>query len=88
MRTVRDARAQQANALSVKLSDPSEPPDPLIASEGDGIALFDRTDMTQGVRELVAERAAYRAQPLEALRSEDAGAARVLRELVKNQRLG
>ncbi len=43
-------------------------------------------DVTQ--RELVAELAAYLAKRLEALRPEEASAARVLRELVKNQRLG
>jgi len=43
-------------------------------------------DVTQ--RELVAELAGYLAKRLEALRPEEASAARVLRELVKNQRLG
>jgi len=43
-------------------------------------------DMTQ--RELVVELANYMAQKLPTLRSEEASAARVLRELVKNQRLG
>ena len=43
-------------------------------------------DMTQ--RELVAELAEYLAKRLEALRPDEASAARVLRELVKNQRLG
>lgn len=43
-------------------------------------------DMTQ--RELVVELADYLAKHLEPLRPEEAGAARVLRELVKNQRLG
>ena len=43
-------------------------------------------DVTQ--RELVAELAAYLAKRLEALRPDEASAARVLRELVKNQRLG
>jgi putative DNA methylase len=43
-------------------------------------------DMTQ--RELVIELADYLAKKLEALRPEEAAAARVLRELVKNQRLG
>ena len=43
-------------------------------------------DMTQ--RELAVELADYLAKRLEALRPEEASAARVLRELVKNQRLG
>lgn len=43
-------------------------------------------DMTQ--RELVGELANYLAEKLLRLRSEEASAARVLRELVKNQRLG
>ncbi len=43
-------------------------------------------DMTQ--RELVIELADYLAKKLETLRAEEATAARVLRELVKNQRLG
>lgn len=42
--------------------------------------------MTQ--RELVAELAEYLAKRLDALRPDEASAARVLRELVKNQRLG
>jgi putative DNA methylase len=43
-------------------------------------------DMTQ--RELVVELADYLAKKLEPLRPDEASAARVLRELVKNQRLG
>ena len=43
-------------------------------------------DMTQ--RELAVELADYLAKRLETLRSDEASAARVLRELVKNQRLG
>jgi putative DNA methylase len=43
-------------------------------------------DMTQ--RDLVVELADYLANRLEALRPEEASAARVMRELVKNQRLG
>jgi putative DNA methylase len=43
-------------------------------------------DMTQ--RELAIELADYLAKRLENLRSEEASAARVLRELIKNQRLG
>jgi putative DNA methylase len=44
------------------------------------------SDMTQ--RELAVELADYLAKPLVGLRSDEASAARVLRELVKNQRLG
>ena len=44
------------------------------------------SDVTQ--RELVAELAGYLAKRLEILRPDEASAARVLRELVKNQRLG
>ncbi len=43
-------------------------------------------DMTQ--RELVIELADYLAKKLETLRPDEAVAARVFRELVKNQRLG
>ena len=43
-------------------------------------------DMTQ--RELSVELADYLAKRLDGLRPEEASAARVLRELVKNQRLG
>ena len=43
-------------------------------------------DMTQ--RDLAIELADYLAKRLEELRPEEAGAARVLRELVKSQRLG
>ncbi len=43
-------------------------------------------DMTQ--RDLAVELADYLAKRLEQLRPEEAGAARVLRELIKNQRLG
>ena len=43
-------------------------------------------DMTQ--RELAVDLADYLAKCLEELRPEEAGAARVLRELIKSQRLG
>ena len=48
--------------------------------------VFEDADMTR--RERVVEIADYLARHLEALRPEEASAARVLRELVKNQRLG
>jgi putative DNA methylase len=44
------------------------------------------SDMTQ--RELAVDLAGYLATRLETLRPEEASAARVLRELVRNQRLG
>jgi putative DNA methylase len=44
------------------------------------------SDMTQ--RELVVELSGYLAKRLDSLRSDEASAARVLREVVKNQRLG
>ena len=44
------------------------------------------SDMTQ--RELAVELADYLAKRLDTLRSEEAGAARVLRELMRNQRIG
>ena len=43
-------------------------------------------DMTQ--RDLAVDLADYLAKRIEELRQEEAGAARVLRELLKNQRLG
>lgn len=43
-------------------------------------------DMTR--RDLAIELADYLAKRLEDLRPEEAGAARILRELIKNQRLG
>jgi putative DNA methylase len=43
-------------------------------------------DMTQ--REIAVQLADYLARRLEVLRPEEASAARVLRELIKNQRLG
>ena len=144
MKTVRDACQLQPNALSVKLSDQIEQLDEMISAEGNGTAFFDRTFITQGMKDLitegiarlagassqavfhlkqamgggkthllvgfgllarhaalratycagmtqrewVAELAEYLAKRLDALRPIEASAARVLRELVKNQRLG
>jgi putative DNA methylase len=59
--------------LSIKLSDQLNIPDYY-------------SDMTR--RELAVDLADYLARRLEAMRPEEASAARVLRELVKNQRLG
>ena len=55
MKTVRDAGSLQPNALSIKLIDPIEPLDELIHAEGDGSALFAKTFITQGLRELVTD---------------------------------
>lgn len=55
MKTVRDACQLQENALSIKLSDQIEQLDGLISAEGDGSAFFERTYMTQGMRDLVGE---------------------------------
>jgi hypothetical protein len=55
MKTVRDACRLQSNALSIKLSDQIEQLEGLIANEGDGRAFFERTHVTQGMRDLVDE---------------------------------
>jgi hypothetical protein len=55
MKTVRDACLLQPNALSIKLSDQVEQLDGLIHAEGDGEAFFEKTFMTQGMRDLVSE---------------------------------
>ena len=55
MKTVRDACQLQANALSVKLSDQIEQLDELIAAEEDGAAFFEKTHITQGMRDLITE---------------------------------
>jgi hypothetical protein len=55
MKTVRDACALQPNALSIKLSDQVEQLDELIGDEGDGASFFDRTAITQGMRDLITE---------------------------------
>jgi Protein of unknown function (DUF499)/Chitobiase/beta-hexosaminidase C-terminal domain len=55
MKTVRDACALQPNALSIKLSDQIEQLDELIKSEGSGDAFFEKTYITQGMRDLVDE---------------------------------
>jgi hypothetical protein len=84
MKTVRDACKLQDGALSVKLSDQD-------ASSFDTarIAAFNgrnHGDLTQ--RALAVEISDHLARCLEEHRPEDASAARVLRELIKNQRLG
>ena len=55
MKTVRDACTLHPNALSIKLSDQVEQLDELIVNEGDGSAFFERTYITQGIRDLVSE---------------------------------
>ena len=55
MKTVRDACQLQSNALSVKLSDQIEQLDELISAEGNGAAFFERTFITQGMKDLITE---------------------------------
>ncbi|HXV81080.1 MAG TPA: anti-phage-associated DUF499 domain-containing protein [Candidatus Binatia bacterium] len=55
MKTVRDACQLQPNALSIKLSDQIEQLDELITVEGDGSAFFEKTHITQGMKDLIAE---------------------------------
>jgi hypothetical protein len=55
MKTVRDACELQPNSLAIKISDQIEQLDELIAGEGNGIAFFERTYITQGMRDLVGE---------------------------------
>src|SRR3954468_20310086 len=55
MKTVRDACKLQPNALSIKLSDQIEQLDELIHAEGDGIAYFEKTFVTQGMQDLATE---------------------------------
>lgn len=55
MKTVRDACELQPNALSIKLSDQIEQLDELIHAEGDGSAYFEKTHITQGMRDLITE---------------------------------
>lgn len=55
MKTVRDACQLQPNALNVKLSDQIEQLDELITGEGDGIAYFEKTHITQGMQDLITE---------------------------------
>jgi hypothetical protein len=55
MKTVRDASQLQPNALSIKLSDQIEQLDELITAEGNGAAFFEKTYITQGMKDLVSE---------------------------------
>lgn len=55
MKTVRDACLLQPNALSIKLSDQVEQLDQLISGEGNGVAFFEKTHITQGMQDLISE---------------------------------
>jgi hypothetical protein len=55
MKTVRDACQVQPNALAVKLSDQIEQLDDLISVETDGSSFFEKTYITQGMKDLIAE---------------------------------
>lgn len=55
MKTVRDALELQDNALNIKLADQIEQLDQLIHLEGDGSAFFEKTHITQGMRDLATE---------------------------------
>jgi len=55
MKTVRDACQLQPNALSIRVSDQIEQLDELITGAGDGRAFFERTHITQGMRDLIDE---------------------------------
>ncbi len=55
MKTVRQACTLHPNALSIRVSDQIEQLDALISNEGDGVAFFERTHITQGMRDLIDE---------------------------------
>lgn len=55
MKTVRAACVLQDNALSINVSDQIEQLEELIAAEGDGRAFFEKTHITNGMRELLAQ---------------------------------
>jgi hypothetical protein len=55
MKTVRDACQLQPNALSIKLSDQIEQLDELINTEGNGLAFFEKTFITNGLQDLITE---------------------------------
>jgi hypothetical protein len=55
MKTVRDACQVQPYALAIKLSDQIEQLDELISAEADGSAFFEKTHITQGMKDLIAE---------------------------------
>lgn len=55
MKTVRDACQLQPNALRLKLSDQIEQLDDLTSAEGNDTAFFDRTLITQGMKDVITE---------------------------------
>ena len=55
MKTVRDGCQLQDNALSIKLGDQIEQLDELINNEGNGVAFFAKTFITQGMQDLISE---------------------------------
>jgi hypothetical protein len=55
MKTVRDACTLQDNALAITVSDQIEQLDALIAAENDGVAFFERTHITNGMRSMLEE---------------------------------
>src|SRR4029453_9517523 len=55
MKPVRDACQLQPNALTIKLSDQIEQLDELIHTEGNGVAFFEKTHITQGMQDLISE---------------------------------
>lgn len=78
MKTVRDACELQPNAISIKLNHQIEQLDELITSEGDWREFFKKTFITHDMKDLVGE----------GIRPDEAKEATVLRELVKNHRIG
>lgn len=55
MKTVRDACVLRANALEIRVSDQIEQLDQLIEAQGEGSEFFDRTHITQGMKDLITE---------------------------------
>lgn len=55
MESVRKACVLQPNALSIRVSDQVEKLEELIIAEGDGVAFFERTYITGGMRSLIEE---------------------------------
>ncbi len=55
MKTVRDACVVQDNALSIKLWEQVEQLDELITAQGDGSVFFEKTFITQGMKDLIVE---------------------------------
>lgn len=55
MKTVRDACILRENALEIRVSDQIEQLDQLIEAQGEGTEFFDRTHITQGMKDLINE---------------------------------